>query len=285
MTSNPLPSTQQKLSIYGQSFDSRLLIGTALYPSLSIMSEAIKASGSQIVTLSLRRQNLLSNKAINHPKKATESTSNNEFWNQIKALNTTLLPNTAGCHSAKEVINLAQMSREVFDTNWIKLELIGDDYSLQPDTLNLVDAAKTLIDLGFNVLPYCTDDLVLCQRLADVGCEVVMPWASPIGSGQGVLNPFALEAIRHRLPDTTLIIDAGLGKPSDACIAMELGYDAVLLNTAIAQATNPVNMATAFKHSVIAGREGYLAGVITKRDSAQPSTPTIGMPFWHNDKN
>lgn len=268
-----LPESQ--LHIYGQAFNSRLLIGTALYPSLDMMSRAIQQSESDIITLSLRRQQA--------QRKDNTQQAQNAFWQHIKSLGRTLLPNTAGCHSAKEVINIAEMSREIFETNWLKLELIGDDYSLQPDTTQLVQTAKQLINLGFHVLPYCTDDLVVCQRLADVGCEVVMPWASPIGSGQGILNPFALETLRHRLPDTTLIVDAGLGKPSDACIAMEMGFDGVLLNTAIAKASDPVLMAEAFKRSVQAGRLGYESGIMPKRNSASPSTPDIGMPFWHQN--
>lgn len=258
------------LDIYGQSFNSRLLIGTALYPSPAIMEQAIKASKANIITLSLRRQ-------------SPESGGGNAFWQQIKQLGCTLLPNTAGCHTKKEVLNLAQMSREIFETSWIKLELIGDDYSLQPDTLELVNAAKELIDLGFKVLPYCTDDLVLCQRLADVGCEVIMPWGAPIGTGKGLLNLYALETLRNRLPNTTLIIDAGIGRPSHATQALEMGYDAVLLNTAVAKAKEPVLMASAFNKAVKAGREAYLAGAMPSRELAQPSTPTLGMPFWHHE--
>lgn len=256
------------LKIYGQEFESRLLIGTALYPSIDIMRESIAASGTEIVTLSLRRQ-------------SPESDGGREFWHQIQSLDVTLLPNTAGCHSVSEVVNLAKMSRELFQTNWIKLELIGDEYSLQPDPIEMVKAAEILIKDGFNVLPYCTDDLVLCRRLADMGCEVVMPWGSPIGTGQGLLNPYALENIRHRLPDTTLIVDAGIGLPSHAVQAFELGYDGILLNSAVAQATDPVTMAKAFKYAAVAGREGYLAGRMPEKQIAQPSTPTIGMPFWH----
>lgn len=259
-----------KLNIYGQEFDSRLLIGTALYPSIDSMRESIEASGSEIATLSLRRQ-------------SPESNGGEAFWQIIQSLNLTLLPNTAGCHSVKEVVNLAKMSRELFQTDWIKLELIGDEYSLQPDPIEMVKAAEILIKDGFKVLPYCTDDLVLCRRLADMGCEVVMPWGSPIGTGQGLLNPYALENIRKRLPDTTLIVDAGIGLPSHATQAFEIGYDAVLLNSAVAQATNPVQMATAFKHAAIAGREGYLAGRMPEKQIAQPSTPTMGMPFWHQE--
>ena len=257
-----------KLNIYGEEFDSRLLIGTALYPSIDIMKNAIAQSGAQIATLSLRRQ-------------SPESNGGQVFWQQIQSLGLTLLPNTAGCHSVKEVVNLAKMSRELFATDWIKLELIGDEYSLQPDPIELLKATDILLKDGFKVLPYCTDDLVLCRRLADLGCEVIMPWGAPIGTGQGLLNPFALEAIRHRLPDVTLIVDAGIGLPSHAVEAFELGYDAILLNSAIAQATDPVTMASAFKHAAIAGRTGYMAGRMPEKQVAQPSTPTMGMPFWH----
>ncbi|MBU2881419.1 thiazole synthase [Psychrosphaera sp. B3R10] len=259
-----------QLTIYGDTFDSRLLIGTALYPSIKVMRQAIEASGSEIVTLSLRRQ-------------SPQDNGGEQFWQQIKELNVTLLPNTAGCHSVKEVVNLAKMSRELFQTDWIKLELIGDEYSLQPDPFELVKATDILLKDGFKVLPYCTDDLVLCRRLADLGCEVIMPWGAPIGTGQGLLNPYALETIRHRLPDTTLIIDAGIGLPSHAVQAFELGYDAILLNSAVAQATDPVLMATAFKYAADAGRIGFLAGRMPEKQIAQPSTPTMGMPFWHQE--
>ncbi|GHE97565.1 thiazole synthase [Thalassotalea profundi] len=259
-----------KLIIYGQEFSSRLLIGSALYPSLDVMKAAIVKSESEIVTVSLRRQN-------------PENNGGNIFWQELQSLGLTLLPNTAGCHSMKEVVNLAKMSRELFQTDWIKLELIGDEYNLQPDPMNLVAAADILLKDGFKVLPYCTDDLVICRRLADCGCEVIMPWGSPIGTGQGLANPQALSAIRHRLPDTTLIIDAGLGLPSHAVHAFELGYDAILLNSAIAQATDPITMASAFSYACKAGRAGYLAGRMPERQVAQPSTPIMGMPFWHQD--
>lgn len=264
-----MESSADKLDIYDQQFSSRLLLGTALYPSLPVMKEAILASECEIITLSLRRQ-------------SPESQGGNAFWEEIQALGKTLLPNTAGCRTEKEAINLAKMSRELFQTNWIKLELIGDEYTLQPDSFALVKAAKVLIEDGFNVLPYSTDDLILCQRLADVGCRVIMPWGAPIGTGKGLINPYALENIRHRLPNTTLIVDAGIGLPSHAAQAMELGYDAVLLNTAVAQSTHPTQMAGAFKHAVIAGRQGFLAGRMQEQSTAKPSTPVIGMPFWHS---
>ncbi|HRL97393.1 MAG TPA: thiazole synthase, partial [Comamonas denitrificans] len=164
---------------------------------------------------------------------------------------------------------------------WIKLELIGDDYTLQPDTLNLVQAADILIKDGFKVLPYCTEDLVLCQRLVDVGCQAVMPWAAPIGTGRGPANPYAMQMLRERL-DVPLIVDAGLGRPSHACTVMEWGFDGVLLNTAVALAQDPVAMAGAFADATQAGRNAYRAGAMAEQTAAQPSTPTLGTPFWHH---
>ena len=254
--------------IGGKKLDSRLLIGSALYPSPSNMEESIKISEAQIVTVSLRRQNA--------GDKAGES-----FWNIIKEMNLEILPNTAGSHCAKEAITTAQMAREVFGTNWIKLEVIGDQYNLQPDPFETVKAAEVLIKEGFEVFPYTTDDLVVATKLADVGCNILMPWGSPIGSGQGLMNPSNLKAIRKKFPNLQLIIDAGIGKPSDAVEAMQLGYDAVLLNSAIALAHDPVKMAEAFKHAISAGRLGYEAGVMQKREFATPSTPVVGTPFWH----
>jgi thiazole synthase len=254
--------------LYGQRFNSRFLIGSALYTSPQIMRDAITASGAEIITVSLRRQ-------------APGQGGGNAIWDYIKQLNCTLLPNTAGCHSVKEAVTLAQMSREIFETNWLKLEVVGDAYNLQPDPIGTLEAAEQLIKLGFEVFPYCTDDLVLCQRLRDVGCQVLMPWGAPIGTGRGLANPYALQTIRERLPDIPLIVDAGIGKPSHAVQAMELGYDGVLLNTAVAQAANPILMAEAFKGAIDVGRKGYLAGAMPERQTAQPSTPTLGMPFWH----
>lgn len=254
--------------IYGTELTSRMLIGSALYPSPAIMQQSIQASGAEVVTLSLRRQ-------------TPESGGGEAFWSQIRDLGLHILPNTAGCHSQKEAVNLALMSREIFDTDWLKLELVGDEYNLQPDPIELVKTTEVLINKGFKILPYCTDDLVICRHLVELGCEVLMPWGSPIGTGKGLLNPYALEAIRHRFPDITLVVDAGLGVPSHATQALELGYDAVLLNSAVAQAQDPITMATAFKLAVEAGRAGYLAGRMPEKDTASPSTPTLGMPFWH----
>ena len=193
-----------------------------------------------------------------------------------------VLPNTAGCHGVQEVITTAQMAREVFATPWLKLELIGDDYTLQPDTLKLVEAAEWLIKDGFQVLPYCTEDLVLCQRLVDVGCQAVMPWAAPIGTGRGPVNPYAMQVLRERL-GVPMIVDAGLGRPSHACQVMEWGYDGVLLNTAVALAQDPVCMAGAFADAVQAGRSAFHAGAMDEQQAAQPSTPVLGTPFWHHE--
>jgi thiazole synthase len=249
---------------------SRLLLGTALYPSLEIMQQAIKVSCTNVITVSLRRQS---------PKE----NGGESFWNHIKDLDCHLLPNTAGCHNASEAITTAEMAREIFNTNWIKLEVIGDDYNLQPDPFGLLEAAKVLVKNGFEVFPYCTDDLVLCQRLVDAGCKILMPWAAPIGTGKGLINPYALETLRARLPNITLIVDAGIGKPSHATTAMELGVDGVLLNTAVSLARNPVQMASAFRDAVIAGRAAYEAGMMPERNTAHPSTPLIDTPFWHHE--
>lgn len=255
-------------NVYGETLDSRLFIGTALYPSPQIMMDAIKASQSQVITLSLRRQT------------PSNTDSGDQFWQMIQSLNCHLLPNTAGCYSATEAIKTARLARELFQTDWIKLEVLGDSYNLQPDPFALVEATKVLIDEGFKVFPYCTDDLVLCQKLVDLGCEILMPWGAPIGTGQGLINPYALETIRKRLPDTTLLVDAGIGKPSDAVQAMELGYDGILLNTAVAEALEPAQMAAAFAQAINAGRLAYEAGVMPKRDNAKPSTPTLDQPIW-----
>lgn len=256
------------LVLYGERFASRLLLGTSRYPSPQVLADAVRLAQPAMLTASLRRQTA-------HAKASPE------FWDLLKAMQVPVLPNTAGCHSVQEVITTAEMAREVFETDWLKLELIGDDYSLQPDTLKLPEAAERLVKAGFKVLPYCTDDLVLCQRLVDVGCQAVMPWAAPIGTGKGPVNPYAMRMLRERL-DVPMIVDAGLGLPSHACQVMEWGYDAVLLNTAVALATHPAAMAEAFAHAVKAGRAAFLSGAMQAQDSAQASTPVLGTPFWHH---
>lgn len=267
---SPTADSADALVLYGQTFQSRLLLGTARYPSPAVLEAAVRRAQPAMVTASLRRQG----------SNAAETGSS--FWELLRQLNVPVLPNTAGCHSVQEAVTTAQMAREVFETPWIKLELIGDDYTLQPDTLNLVSAAEQLIRDGFQVLPYCTEDLVLCQRLVDVGCQAVMPWAAPIGTGRGPVNPYALQLLRERL-DVPMLVDAGLGLPSHACQVMEWGYDGVLLNTAVALATDPVAMAGAFADAVSAGRAARTAGAMTAQDAAQPSTPVLGTPFWHHD--
>jgi thiazole synthase len=261
--------TTDSLVLYGQTFESRLLLGTARYPSPAVLEAAVQRARPAMVTASLRRQGT----------NAAETGAS--FWELLRRLNVPVLPNTAGCHSIQEAVTTAQMAREVFGTPWIKLELIGDDYTLQPDTLNLVEAASILIKDGFLVLPYCTEDLVLCQRLVDVGCQAVMPWAAPIGTGRGPVNPFALQTLRERL-NVPLFVDAGLGRPSHACQVMEWGYDGVLLNTAVALAQDPVAMAGAFADAVRAGRTAWQAGAMAAQEAAQPSTPVLGTPFWHH---
>ncbi|ASQ47461.1 thiazole synthase [Legionella clemsonensis] len=255
-------------NLAGKSIKNRLLLGTACYPSLDTMEQAIKVSETEVLTLSIKRQ-------------GPNGLDGEFFWSTVKRLGCHLLPNTAGCHDAKTAINTALLSRELFETSWIKLEVIGDDYLLQPEPFELVQAAKRLINEGFEVFPYCTDDLVICQKLVDVGCKILMPWGAPIGSGKGLVNPFALETLRHRFPETTLIVDAGIGKPSHAVQVMELGFDGVLLNTAVAQAVNPIIMAQAFRNAIVAGHQAFEAGMMHARDIAHPSTALIDTPFWH----
>jgi thiazole synthase len=260
--------TEKDFILYGENFGSRFLLGTALYSSPQVMRDAIVASRSEIVTLGLRRQN-------------PENRDGDAIWQYVQESGCRLLPNTAGCKSVKEAVTLAEMSREIFETDWIKLEVVGDEYNLQPDPFGLVEAASELIQKGFKVLPYCTDDLILCKRLVDAGCQVLMPWGAPIGTGQGLLNRYNLRTLRDRIPNIPMIIDAGLGAPSQAAEAMEMGFDGILLNTAVAKAINPPLMAEAFADAIDAGRKAYKAGLMQRRQTASPSTPTLGQPFWH----
>jgi len=256
-------------TLYGRTLKSRFLLGTAGYPSPDVLRQAVHASGAQVLTVGLKR--------------TLAAAGDNGFVAAIRETLTAsgghLLPNTAGCRTAREAVTLAQMARELYDTTWIKLEVVGDEYTLQPDPWELVSAAEMLVKDGFDVFPYCTDDLVTCRRLLDAGCQVLMPWGAPIGSGQGLLNPFALRTLRERLPGVPLIVDAGIGAPSHAAQAMELGFDGVLLNSAVAQAGDPVCMAAAFGQAIAAGRLGYEAGVMAKQDMAVASTPVGGRPF------
>jgi thiazole synthase len=254
------------LELYRTSLRSRLLLGTARYPSPAVLTEAVRASGCEVVTVSLRRE-------------AGAERAGQGFWSIIRSLGVRVLPNTAGCHSVKEAVTTANMAREVFGTSWIKLEVIGEDDTLQPDVFGLVDAAAILCRDGFEVFPYTTEDLVVAERLLAAGCGVLMPWAAPIGSGRGLNNLFALKTLRAHFPQVPIIIDAGLGVPSHAAQALELGFDAVLINTAVAQARDPVQMAGAFARAVEAGYAARTAGPIEPRDLAAPSTPVIGTAF------
>lgn len=268
------------LVLYGQPFVSRLMLGTSRYPSPAVLQAAVGQARPGMLTASLRRQHGAGQGGDTYSGNKGNG-NGNDFWQMLQALAIPVLPNTAGCHSVQEVVTTAQMAREVFNTDWIKLELIGDDTTLQPDTLNLAEAAARLLRDGFKVLPYCTEDLVACRRLVDVGCQALMPWAAPIGTGKGPVNPYALRLLRDRI-DVPLIVDAGLGLPSHACQVMEWGFDAVLLNTAVALAQDPVAMAGAFADAVRAGRNAWRAGAMQEQADAQPSTPVIGTPFWHN---
>ena len=251
------------VAFYGQTVTSRLLLGTSQYPSPAILAQAVRASGAGIVTVSLRRE-------------AARLREGQDFWRLIRDLGVRVLPNTAGCHSVKEAVTTAQMAREVFDTPWIKLEVIGEADTLQPDVFGLVEAARILCADGFEVYPYTTEDLVVAERLLEAGCKVLMPWGAPIGSGQGLNNPFGLRAMRAHFPDVPLVVDAGIGLPSHAAAAMELGYDAILLKTAVAKAGDPVAMAVAMARAIEAGRAAHLAGPMPARDMAAPSTPVLG---------
>ncbi len=250
---------------YGVELGSRFLLGSAGYPSPQVLGEAIAASGTQVVTVGLKR--------------SLAGAGDNGFIAGILASGVRLLPNTAGCRTAREAITLAHMARELYGTHWIKLEVVGDEHTLQPDPWGTVEAAAELVREGFAVFPYCTDDLVTCRRLLDAGCELLMPWGAPIGSGQGLLNPFALRTLRARLPGVPLVVDAGIGAPSHAAAAMELGFDAVLLNSAVSQAVDPVRMARAFGQAIAAGRAAFEAGVMAPQDMAVASTPVQGHPF------
>ncbi|HEX2018654.1 MAG TPA: thiazole synthase [Aurantimonas sp.] len=258
--------TADGMDIYGTRLGSRLMLGTSLYPSPQVMSESIKAAGAGVVTVSLRRE-------------SGTGRAGQAFWSLIRELGVKVLPNTAGCHSVREAVTTAQMAREVFATNWIKLEVVRDAETLQPDVFGLVEAARILIEDGFDVLPYTVEDLSVADRLVEAGCRVLMPWGAPIGSALGLNNRYGLRQLRAHFPETTLIVDAGLGLPSHAAAAMEFGYDGVLLNTAVARAGEPVAMARAFAGAVEAGRLAFLADPMDPRDMAAPSTPTFGQPM------
>lgn len=250
-------------AIADRKFHSRLLIGSARYPNPKIMVDSIKASGAEIVTVSMRHVFSIDK----NPQGILKDLDRNQFF---------LLPNTAGCFTAKEAVLTAHLAREALETPWIKLEVIGDKETCLPDIPELLKAASELVQDGFIVLPYCNDDLITCRKLADMGCSAIMPLGAPIGSGLGICNPHNLQIIRHQIT-LPLIIDAGIGTASDAVLAMELGADGVLINTAIAQAQNPCLMAQAMKHACLCGRQAYLSGRIPRKLFAQASSPHEGI--------
>lgn len=248
---------------YGTEIASPLMLGTAQYPSPADLEEAFRRSGAGIATVSLRRE--------------AAGGDGSGFWDIIRGLGVRVLPNTAGCYSVTEAVTTAQMARELFDTDWIKLEVIGHADTLQPDPFGLVEAAAILSDDGFKVFPYTTEDGILAGRLLEAGCEVLMPWGAPIGTGRGLNNIYGLRTLRAQFSDVPMVIDAGLGLPSQAAQAMELGFDAVLLNTAVAKAGDPPAMAEAFARAAQAGRMARAADPMSPRDMASPSTPQLGL--------
>jgi len=242
---------------------SRLIVGTGRYASYELMRACHEASGTELVTVALRRVDL-------------DAPAGSNILDYVDRERIHLLPNTAGCYTPDDAVITAQLGREALGTNLVKLEVIGDDRTLWPDAEGTLEAARRLVKDDFVVLPYCPDDPVVCQRLADIGCAAVMPLASPIGSGLGIANPHVLSLIRE-LVDVPLIVDAGIGSPADAAQAMELGADAVLMNTAIADARDPARMAEAMRHAVLAGRIGYEAGRMTRKRYATASSPLEGV--------
>lgn len=248
-------------SLAGALFESRLIIGTGKYRSYDEMKAAHAASGAEMVTVAVNRVPL---------DGKTES-----FLDHLDP-KMRILPNTAGCYDADHAVRTARLAREALETDWIKLEVIGDPVTLLPDNEQTLEAARVLIKEGFIVLPYFTDDLIMAKKLLDAGCPAVMPLAAPIGSGMGIQNPSNLRIMREQLPDATIIVDAGVGVPSDAAIAMELGADAILMNTAIAEARDAAQMATAMNLAVRAGRLAYLSGRMPKRLYASASSPLEG---------
>ncbi|WP_420454021.1 thiazole synthase [Rubrivirga sp.] len=264
------PSSPDPWAVGGAELTSRVLLGTSRYASLQTLLDAVDASGAEVVTVSVRRVDL--------DGAADGQTLLGALRQRTTASGAPLrlLPNTAGCYTAREAVFTAQLAREALETDWVKLEVIGDDETLYPDAVQLLKAAAELVADGFEVFAYCGDDPITARKLADLGCAAVMPLAAPIGSGMGLVNPYALRIIRELLPDVPLVVDAGIGTASDAARAMELGYDGVLLNTAVAGAQHPVQMAAAIRHAVVGGRLARRAGRIPRRLYAQASTPDDG---------
>lgn len=251
------------LILGGRTFSSRLIVGTGKYTDFTQTRLAVEASGAEIVTVAVRRVNILDRSSEN-------------LLDHLNPQQYTILPNTAGCYTAEDAIRTARLARAAGISDFVKLEVIGDQRTLHPDTTALLEAAKVLVKEGFIVLPYTNDDPVVARRLEEVGCAAVMPMAAPIGSGLGICNPFNILIIQDSVK-IPVIVDAGVGTPSDAAIAMELGCHGVLMNTGIAGAKDPIAMAKAMRHAVLAGRLGYLAGRIPKKLHASASSPLEGM--------
>jgi thiazole synthase len=263
MTTTTLPAVEEPLTIGGHPFRSRLFVGTGKYRSNALMTAALEASGAECVTVAVRRVDL-------------DRRKEEGVLYHLDPARYFLLANTAGCYAADEAVRYARLAREAGFNEFVKLEVIGDRETLLPDVDGLLAAARTLVGEGFQVLAYTNDDLVTALRLEDAGCAAVMPLASPIGSGLGLLNPYSIRTIKRRL-SVPVIVDAGVGTASDACLVMEQGVDGILMNTALAEAEDPVAMATAMRHATLAGRLAYLAGRMPRREVAVPSTPAHGM--------
>jgi thiazole synthase len=262
-----LPHDEAPLRIAGREFRSRLLLGTGGFPSLETLAAAIRASGTELVTVALRR---------------VDPAARGSLIDVLDEAGVALLPNTAGCHTARDAVTTARLAREAFDTEFVKLEVIGDEDTLLPDAVELLQATETLVDDGFVVLAYTNDDPILARRLRDAGCAAVMPLGSPIGSGLGIRNPHNIMLIREAIDDVPVVLDAGVGTASDAALAMELGCDAVLCASAISRAQDPLRMAHAIRAAVDAGRWARHAGRIPRRLYASASTPDAGLPdFGH----
>lgn len=262
MTDTPTTTTDPFV-LAGKTFESRLIVGTGKYPTMEMMAEALEASGAEMVTVAVRRTSIA-------------DSSQPRLFDYIDPKKYFLLPNTAGCYTAEDAIRYARLGREVGLSDWVKLEVIGDQRTLFPDNEALLEAAKVLLDEGFVVLPYTNDDPIVCRKLQDLGCAAVMPLGAPIGSGLGVRNTANIRIIRE-FSTVPVILDAGVGTASDATIAMELGVDAVLMNTGIAGAQDPVSMARAMNHAVKAGRLAHLAGRMERKLYATASSPLSGM--------
>jgi thiazole synthase len=252
----------ERLVLGGRTWGSRLIVGTGGFRSLEDLERAVETSGTEIVTVALRRVDPLAKGSV---------------LDAIDRLGVFALPNTAGCYTARDAVRTARLAREAFETEWIKLEVIGDDRTLFPDAVELIDAAETLVDEGFTVLPYTNDDPILARRLEEAGCAAVMPLGSPIGSGMGIRNPYNVKIIVDRA-SVPVVLDAGIGTASDAALAMELGCDGVLLSSSVARAEDPVGMAAAMRSAVEAGYAARRAGRIPRKLHAEASTPDEGIP-------